>query len=64
MILFLDIDEQKKYILESKVEFYRVLLNRVNRNLKKRNLDPIFTIDKIVEKENEDDNDNDNINNY
>ena len=47
----LDIDEQKKYILESKVEFYGVLLNRVNSNLKKRNMDPIFTIDKEKDKE-------------
>jgi hypothetical protein len=61
----LDIDDQKKYILESKVEFYRVLLNRVNSNLKRRNLDPIFTIDKIMEneKENENENDNENENN-
>lgn len=42
----LDLEDQKKYILESKVEFYNVLLNRVNNNLKKRNMDPIFNISK------------------
>lgn len=46
---FLDIDDQKRYILESKVEFYKVLLNRVNNNLKRRNMDPIFSVSKDVE---------------
>jgi hypothetical protein len=37
--------------MESKVEFFKVLLNKVNKNLIKRNLDPIFTVTKEVAKE-------------
>ena len=37
-------EEEKNYIMNSKIEFYRVLLNRINQNLKKRNLDPIFKL--------------------
>jgi hypothetical protein len=30
--------------MESKVEFFKVLLNKINNNLKKKNLDPIFEV--------------------
>jgi len=36
--------EEKNYIINNKIEFYRILLNRINSNLKKRNLEPIFNI--------------------
>ncbi len=37
-------EEERDYIVNNKVEFYRILLNRINNNLKKRNLDPIFKV--------------------
>ena len=37
-------EEEKNYIINNKVEFYRILLSRINSNLKKRNLDPIFKV--------------------
>jgi hypothetical protein len=46
-----DWEDERKYIVQSKVDFYRVLLNKINQNLKKRNLDPIFKITKKEEKE-------------
>jgi hypothetical protein len=39
-------DTRMKFIMNGKVEFFADLLNRVNRNLKKRNLEPIFTVKK------------------
>ena len=39
-------DTRMKFIMNEKVEFFSHLLNRVNRNLKKRNLEPIFTVKK------------------
>ena len=39
-------EEEKEYIMNSKVDFYRILLQRINNNLKKRNLDPIFSLTK------------------
>ena len=39
-------DTRMKFIMNEKVEFFADLLNRVNRNLKKRNLEPIFTVKK------------------
>ena len=35
-----------KFIMNEKVDFISDLLNRVNKNLKKRNLEPIFTVKK------------------
>ena len=37
-------DREKKYIAESKTAFFGVLFNKMNQDLKKRNLEPIFTI--------------------
>lgn len=37
-------EEEKEYIINSKVEFYRILLDRINNNLKKRNLHPVFNV--------------------
>lgn len=37
-------EEEKEYILQNKVAFYRILLDKINNNLKKRNLDPIFKV--------------------
>lgn len=37
-------EEEKNYIINNKVEFYKILLKRINDNLKKRNLDPIFKV--------------------
>lgn len=37
-------EEEKEYILKNKVAFYRILLDKINNNLKKRNLDPIFKV--------------------
>jgi len=42
----LDWEDEFKYIVDGKAEFYRTLLNKINQNLKKRNLDPIFKITK------------------
>lgn len=39
-------ETERKYIYDCKTEFYKVLLNKVNQNLKKRNLDPIFNVSK------------------
>jgi hypothetical protein len=42
----LDWEKEKNYIEECKVQFYKVLLNKINQNLKRRNLDPIFNLPK------------------
>lgn len=39
-------EREKKYIAESKTMFFKVLFNKINQGLKKRNLDPIFSIQK------------------
>lgn len=39
-----EFEEEKNYILNTKIEFYKILLKRINYNLKKRNLDPIFNL--------------------
>ena len=39
-------ERERKYVLESKVEFYRIILKRINQSLKKRNLEPIFSVSK------------------
>ncbi|MCQ2819248.1 MAG: hypothetical protein MJ252_18450, partial [archaeon] len=45
----LDINEwerEKKYVAESKAMFFKFLFTKINSQLKKRNLDPIFSIQK------------------
>jgi hypothetical protein len=42
----IDWEKEKKYIIESKIEFYKVLINKINNNLIKRKLDPIFSVSK------------------
>ncbi len=32
--------------MENKVDFYRSILTKINNNLKKRNMDPIFKLSK------------------
>lgn len=44
-------NNEKKYIAESKMMFFRVLFNKINQGLKKRNLDPIFLVQKDESKE-------------
>lgn len=39
------IDDQKKFIAEHKISFYRDVLIKINRRLKRRHLDPIFDVD-------------------
>ena len=41
-----EIEQKMKFIMNEKVDFISDLLNRVNKNLKKRNLEPIFTVKK------------------
>ena len=38
--------KERKFIADSKTKFFGVLFNNVNQNLKKRNLEPIFSIKK------------------
>lgn len=54
-------DKEKKYIAESKMMFFRVLFNKINQGLKKRNLDPIFSVQKDDTKSSSDNNTNKNI---
>ena len=49
--------KERKFIADSKTKFFGVLFNNVNQNLKKRNLEPIFSIKK-GEKINYDNNNN------
>ena len=49
--------KERKFIADSKTKFFGVLFNNVNQNLKKRNLEPIFSIKK-GEKLNYDNNNN------
>ena len=39
-------EQKMNFIMNEKVDFISDLLSRVNKNLKKRNLEPIFTIRK------------------
>ena len=41
-------EEEKNYIMNNKINFYQILLKRINNNLQKRNLDPIFKIETEV----------------
>lgn len=41
-----DWNREKRYVAESKALFFKFLFTKVNQQLKKRNLDPIFTIQK------------------
>ena len=43
-------EQEKKYIASSKTKFFGFIFNRINQGLKKRNLEPIFTIRKPVKK--------------
>ena len=52
-------DREKKYIADSKTAFFGVLFNKMNQDLKKRNLEPIFTIKNPQRKNKKSD-----INNY
>lgn len=54
-------DKEKKYIAESKMMFFKVLFNKINQGLKKRNLDPIFSVQKEDTKNTSDNNCNKNI---
>ena len=49
--------KERKHIADSKTKFFGVLFNNINQNLKKRNLEPIFSIKK-GEKINYDNNNN------
>ena len=49
--------KERKFIADSKTKFFGVLFNNINQNLKKRNLEPIFSIKK-GEKINYDNNNN------
>ena len=53
-----NIKEKKSFIVNQKTNFFNYYLNKMNNNLKRRNLEPIFKIQKI---KNEDENNN-NIN--
>ena len=43
-------EQEKKYIASSKTKFFGFIFNRINQGLKKRNLEPIFTIKKPIGK--------------
>ena len=52
------IQQRKDFILGPKVDFFNSYLEKINNNLKKRNMAPIFTVNfkprKIVDKKTED----------
>ena len=52
--------KERKFIADSKTKFFGVLFNNINQNLKKRNLEPIFSIKK-GEKLNYDNNNNKDV---
>jgi hypothetical protein len=39
-------EQEKKYIASSKTKFFGFIFNKINQGLKKRNLEPIFTVKK------------------
>ena len=41
-----ELENRKKYIMNYKIDFFSDMLDRVNMNLKKRNLEPIFSVKK------------------
>ena len=43
-------EQEKKYIASSKTKFFGFIFNRINQGLKKRNLEPIFTVKKPIGK--------------
>ena len=45
-------EEEKNYIMNNKINFYKILLKRINNNLQKRNLDPIFKVENEIERVN------------
>ena len=42
-------EQEKKYIANSKTKFFGFVFNRINQGLKKRNLEPIFTVKKPID---------------
>ena len=47
-----ELDNRKKYIMNYKIDFFSDMLDRVNMNLKKRNLEPIFSVNRKPVNEN------------
>ena len=41
-------EQEKKYIATSKTKFFGFVFNKINQGLKKRNLEPIFTVKKPI----------------
>ena len=41
-------EQEKKYIASSKTKFFGFIFNKINQGLKKRNLEPIFTVKKPI----------------
>ena len=44
-------EQEKKYIATSKTKFFGFIFNKINQGLKKRNLEPIFTVKKPPQKQ-------------
>ena len=51
---FENLKEKKSFIVNQKADFFNFYLNKMNNNLKRRNLEPIFKIKKISNNENND----------
>ena len=47
-----ELENRKKYIMNYKIDFFSDMLDRVNMNLKKRNLEPIFSVNRKPVSEN------------
>ena len=47
-----ELENRKKYIMNYKIDFFSDMLDRVNMNLKKRNLEPIFSVNRKPVNEN------------
>ena len=47
-----ELENRKKYIMNYKIDFFSDMLDRVNMNLKKRNLEPIFSVNRKMVNEN------------
>ena len=53
---FENINEKKNFIINQKADYFSFYLNKMNDNLRRRNLEPIFSVRDVIEKKEEDKN--------
>ena len=53
---FENINEKKNFIINKKADYFSFYLNKMNDNLRRRNLEPIFSVRDVIEKKEEDKN--------